>query len=217
MQNIGVLTGILCMAAAIALSTTLCGVRFRRRSEPKSSDSPNIPAENCNSTTSPLPSDFPPLETTVESQDRNENEAPERTELPLPPAKQLRETFSYNNLLTKSMSTRNIGKNMSLKIPRTMSMARRDREDKNIQKKKGKLKHEDSVWMKTIILGEKCKVPDEDEPVIYDGKGNRISTYHPKLPGSLSISRQNSFVDVNAIPSQQREKREIEKKQDDFS
>lgn len=45
-----------------------------------------------------------------------------------------------------------------------------------IQSWEGKLKHEDSIWMKTIILGEKCRVPDEEEgAIIYEGKGKRIS------------------------------------------
>lgn len=62
-----------------------------------------------------------------------------------------------------------------------------------------KLNHEDSVWKKTIILGEKCRVPnDEDDAVFYDEKGNRISTYHPKShSGTLSYSRQTSNTDFS--------------------
>ncbi|EEF46090.1 conserved hypothetical protein [Ricinus communis] len=230
------------MAAAIAISTTLCGVRFRRRSasQSKSSESSpsSKPAENLNITTS-LPSPSPsrsPLKIKIEKamaaasrQHQKQQQQPQQQdavesecgkekqkeefeikELPLPPSKQLKETFSCKNLLTKSASTRNLVRNMSIKIPRSMSMARKDQqEDKIYHKKKGKLKHEDSIWMKTIILGEKCKVPDEDQDAaIYDSKGNRITTYHPKTPRSLPVSRQNSFIEPSAIPSQDSEKRE---------
>lgn len=219
------------MAAVVTLSTTLCGIRFRRRSEPKSSKFPpehNV-AEKLDirisspPSRSPLPQPPPPPPTTTkneeektmlprppqavaESQDTKEKETPQIKELPLPPAKQLRETNSTNHNMKKSASTRNLTMNLSMKMPRSLSLARlhQDREDKNIQKKNGKMKHEDSVWMKTIILGEKCKVPDEDEGVIYDGKGNRISTYHPKTSSSRPVSRQNSQIDPNAIPSYDR-------------
>nr|GME09370.1 Phosphatidylinositol 3,4,5-trisphosphate 5-phosphatase [Ipomoea batatas] len=60
------------------------------------------------------------------------------------------------------------------------------------------LKHEDSVWKKAIILGEKCRVPDEDEEaIVYDEKGKRISTYHPKTKSNAFeiLSRQNSIAE----------------------
>ncbi|CAA0838054.1 Unknown protein [Striga hermonthica] len=61
------------------------------------------------------------------------------------------------------------------------------------EKEKKKLKHEDSIWKKTIILGEKCRVPEEedDETIFYDEKGNRIPAYHHRKShsGALSFSR----------------------------
>lgn len=60
-------------------------------------------------------------------------------------------------------------------------------------KKKGKT--EDSVWMKTIILGEKCQVPeDQEDAVIYEGKGKKVSAYHPKTRSTMS-SNQFSYID----------------------
>ncbi|XP_057799837.1 uncharacterized protein LOC131015445 [Salvia miltiorrhiza] len=59
-------------------------------------------------------------------------------------------------------------------------------------------KHEDSVWKKTIILGERCRVPDDDDDDLnlYDEKGNKIITYHPKShSGLLQYSRQNTSLD----------------------
>ena len=116
--------------------------------------------------------------TTLDSGDKAENDDDglQNKELPLPPAMtKLRETNSCKNLtkspskrkidttiIKKSMATRKIDSNLSLKMPRSLSvMITRDREEKN--RKKGKLKHEDSIWTKTIILGEKCKVSEESE------------------------------------------------------
>lgn len=57
---------------------------------------------------------------------------------------------------------------------------------------------EESVWMKTIILGEKCRVPnsddDDEDMVVYDERGNKKRMYHPKTPRSLPVSRTNSFI-----------------------
>lgn len=61
---------------------------------------------------------------------------------------------------------------------------------------------EGSVWMKTIILGERCRVPaeEDDDAVFYDGKGNRISAYHPRTPRSLPVSRTCSYIDPTSVP-----------------
>ncbi|KAL7235273.1 hypothetical protein ACSBR1_018716 [Camellia fascicularis] len=62
------------------------------------------------------------------------------------------------------------------------------RQDKNLM-------HEDSSWKKTIILEEKCRVPDENDTILNNEKGNRISTYHIKTHNSLALSRQTSSID----------------------
>ncbi|KAH6761324.1 hypothetical protein C2S51_018273 [Perilla frutescens var. frutescens] len=73
------------------------------------------------------------------------------------------------------------------------------REEKPRHKERMKyFKHEDSVWKKTIILGERCRVPDDgdDDINLFDEKGNKISTYHPKsYSGLLQYSRQNTGLD----------------------
>ncbi|KAK3213165.1 hypothetical protein Dsin_017871 [Dipteronia sinensis] len=160
--------------------------------------------------------------TMLESGDKTENEDDglQNKELPLPPAmKQLRETNSCNSLtkstskrkidttnIKKSLSTRKIDSNLSLKMPRSLSVMTQDREEKN--RKKGKLKHEDSIWTKTIILGEKCKVSEEDDDaIIYDNGGNRISAYHKKTHSTMSLSRQNSHnIDSTAAAGQDKDK-----------
>ncbi|KAK4422214.1 hypothetical protein Salat_1803700 [Sesamum alatum] len=65
-----------------------------------------------------------------------------------------------------------------------------------------KLSHEDSIWKKRIILGEKCRVrEDDDEAILYDENGERISAYHPKK--YTSFSRQNSSSGRDSDPNDQ--------------
>uniref|UniRef100_A0A7N0V780 Uncharacterized protein n=1 Tax=Kalanchoe fedtschenkoi TaxID=63787 RepID=A0A7N0V780_KALFE len=63
---------------------------------------------------------------------------------------------------------------------------------------KAKLEKEESVWMKTIILGEKCRV--EDDAVIFDQRGLKLTAYHPKVPSSLPVSRTSSYFHPDAVP-----------------
>ncbi|KAF3447549.1 hypothetical protein FNV43_RR12735 [Rhamnella rubrinervis] len=193
------------MAAAIAIMAGLCGVRSRKKPPPSSPVLSTLtekvdafaPPSMLNDERSPAPA-----AENVDSEDATKDE--DAVRLPLPPAMQQKGETSSNQIL-KSMSERRLSINMSLRVPRSLSVARhRDQKDENSRhNKKGKIKTEDSVWMKTIILGEKCKVPDEESSaVIYEGKGKKISAYHPRTPSSISISRQSSFIDQDAIPSQ---------------
>ncbi|KAG6624445.1 hypothetical protein I3843_16G029000 [Carya illinoinensis] len=185
------------IAAAMATITALCGSRFRRRTSPPSSAPPpfetaekpdlvDSTAITMTMTSSPPPKAAEP----VESEDILDNK------LPLPPAmKQMGESYSCRNM-TKSSPYRKTSMNLSMKLPRSLSLARRE---ENRQRKE-QLKMEDSVWMKTIILGEKCKVPDEEDAVIYDGKGKRISAYHPRTPSRISLSMGLSFNEPDLLP-----------------
>lgn len=198
------------MAAAIAILTGLCGYR-KKSSNPSSPpsikplDSPlNFPAPPENPSILPPPPP-PQLEARSGPEEANESITKNRSEetkdqtttLPLPPAlKTLRETNSCNNF---SSSTRKLSSSLSVKVPRTMSMGK---VQDQFQRKKGKLKAEDSILIRPIILGEKCRVPaDEDDAVLYDGKGKRITTYHPKSSASYSLSRNTSIIDQTAIPA----------------
>lgn len=200
------------MAAAIALISGLCGVRCRKRSSSPSPSSSKLERRD----------DFPHASTTTlpssssssqgkEVLDENEaaggdnNNADEQ--LRLPPAmttkRAIKGTYSFKDL--------KVAASLSMKLTRSLSMARMSKEESsssssNYGGKKGKLlkstDHQDSIWMKTIILGEKCRVPErEEEAVIYEGQGRKISAYHPRTASSLSISRQSSFIDQEAIPS----------------
>lgn len=89
-----------------------------------------------------------------------------------------------------------------MKLSASFSKIRTGKEDHHKQKpRKEEDATEESLWMKTIILGERCRVPnDDDEAIVYDEKGNRISTYQPRSARSLPVSRTSSYIDPNAVP-----------------
>lgn len=144
--------------------------------------------------------------------------ASQQQQQPLPPPpgrRHLSSTISYHfrSDSTASTSSQTTTTTTTSKLPTSMSMrvfgnglgsrqaSKRDHHHHHLvvdlEKRKDKklLKHEDSIWKKTIILGEKCRIPEEDDDTIfYDEKGNRISTYHPKS-SSKPLSRQNSITD----------------------
>lgn len=191
------------MAAAITMITSLCGVRFRRRSEPEGSKSPSPEGEHAESL------DLSALE----KNNAKENEESQFKELPLPPGKQFGDPSSaWENGaasgIKKSASTRhlNLTKAISTRIPRSLSLVAGG-------EKKTVAKREDSLWKKTIILGEKCRLPDVDghEDAVYDDKGRKIPAYHPKT---------TSFRDLGTIPpppSHDKDKKMVGKEEEGLS
>lgn len=144
----------------------------------------------------------PPSVALVESDNTKEPQLP----LPPPPGMpHFKGSASYHHRSSSSASSeRKLLSSMSVRVQGLGGMRQLSKREETSHEKKRdkKLKHEDSVWKKTIILGERCRVPDEDDDtVVYDEKGNRISTYHPKMPSSLPVSRQTSSIDPDAIPS----------------
>ncbi|XP_020590341.1 uncharacterized protein LOC110031473 [Phalaenopsis equestris] len=101
---------------------------------------------------------------------------------------------------TKHMTPRRkLSMSLSLKLPERLTCVRTGRKE---AQEKEKTNSEDSTWMKAIILGGKCKVPEngereDDEIIVYDENGNRQRIYHPRTPRSTPVSRTNSFI----IPS----------------
>ncbi|KAL6985546.1 hypothetical protein U1Q18_018922 [Sarracenia purpurea var. burkii] len=208
---------IACMAAIVTLISSLCV--FRKKSPPPTS-SQREKTEDLTGGVNP-----PPNETTMEppsapvvqpkdTKDTSQSSDPEDPQLPLPPPPgmaHLRGAASYHYRTESSASGRNFSSSMSMRVQGGLGgvvaaafrQPSRREEVQQDRKRDKKLKHEDSIWKKTIILGEKCRVPDEDEDdaVMYDEKGNRISAYHRKTQSSLPVSRQTSFIDPNAIPT----------------
>ncbi|KAK7321585.1 hypothetical protein VNO77_32382 [Canavalia gladiata] len=119
-------------------------------------------------------------------------------ELPLPPALQ-HPNIVDSKVIKRATSERKLSYNVSKKMPRSVSVPRNWDHKENGGRKKMKLKTKESVWMKTIILGGKC-VPDEEEnAVIYERKGKKISAYHPRQSTSMSLSRQWSQIASSAL------------------
>ncbi|CAI8599418.1 unnamed protein product [Vicia faba] len=198
--------------ATIAITTAICSVRFLRKSQPNPPQAQPLDISKDSNETSP--SSISPLHgrgheheheheheksPPVEQRRETENNEFLIKELPLPPAMlQPKESFSYNNM-KRVTSERKTSFSLSMKmptLPRNLSLAKnwdQIKEDIN----KAKPKTEESVWMKTIILGDKCVPDDEHDPVIFEGKGKKISAYHPK--SYSTISRQCSFLDPDAL------------------
>lgn len=63
----------------------------------------------------------------------------------------------------------------------------------HVRRKDKKPKQQKSLWQKRIILGEKCKIPreEDDDTILYDEKGNKITTYHHR--GTSSLTANNVF------------------------
>uniref|UniRef100_A0A5B7B379 Uncharacterized protein n=2 Tax=Davidia involucrata TaxID=16924 RepID=A0A5B7B379_DAVIN len=188
-----------CIAATIAIISSLCGALWRKKST-----SQHKTRENSD-VASPPPNEATPPPTTVTAvglEDTKDRTSPQNEEPPLPPPPgMLRGHYRSHS----TASRRRLSFSLSMRLPGgglvSRQQSRRELEQHD-KKRDKKLNHEDSIWKKTIILGEKCRVPDEDEDaILYDEKGNRISTYHPKVPTSLPVSRQTSFIDLDAIPS----------------
>ncbi|KAI3792787.1 hypothetical protein L2E82_06678 [Cichorium intybus] len=105
----------------------------------------------------------PPRETTIEPFPP----PPDTTvkPLPLPPAMVNLRAASFHVRSNSNLSQKGkLSSSMSMRSIRGYKKASK----KEAKRDKKKLTHEDSIWKKTIILGEKCRVPDdEDEAIVY--------------------------------------------------
>ncbi|CAN0881982.1 hypothetical protein LINGRAHAP2_LOCUS14544 [Linum grandiflorum] len=195
------------MAVIITITTTLCGYGADKKLESKSSPR-SEKLETDQISESEQTDDGSQTDQYSSDQEKNNTE----NGLPPPPSKQLKGTYSCNNFSrTTSVSRRNMSKAMSMNLKRSVSEAKKQYHVEKKERKK--LKNEDSVWMKTIILGEKCKVPgdeeDDDEEetaqVLVDGKGRKVRAYHPRTMSTYGLSMTNSSNDhttTTAAPSQ---------------
>ncbi|MED6134589.1 hypothetical protein PIB30_038304 [Stylosanthes scabra] len=182
----------------MAIITTLCSVLFgRKKGSSTRRESHNPRGTSPLNTTSPdhttetaasavVSPDRPMSNFAVETD--NSGDYLLRKELPLSTSK----SFHMRRDTSKRLSF-----NMSLKFPKSFSMAK-NQEGNDGGKNKDKLIKDDAIWMKTIILGEKCNPDEEEEEIIYEeGKGRRMSfsAYHPRM----SLSRQSSQIDDNTL------------------
>ncbi|XP_038981102.1 uncharacterized protein LOC120110357 [Phoenix dactylifera] len=188
-------------AASIAIFFTLCISHHRKSSRPKPQpqSSPSAASNNSVEKTKPATETIerspPPPPTPavihVEEQERSSptSTPAEKTDLviadvaihgPIGPS------------VRPSASRRKLSMSLSMKLPDKLSKIKINRKERREQSV------EDSIWMKTIILGEKCKVPSDDDEAaaVFDDNGNRRRSYRPRTPRSLPISRSNSFMGV---------------------
>ncbi|XVF89067.1 hypothetical protein PTKIN_Ptkin19aG0101100 [Pterospermum kingtungense] len=207
------------MVATIAIITGLCG--FRKKDPPETSVSEeksdvDIALSNAAETTL-----LPPQEATISTETETEDKTEEVIkELPPPPCMRATSCNNFmtksasksasNNFMIKSASTRKLTTPLSMKHVRSISVSK-------IREKTTRPKPEESVWTKTIILGEKCKVShdDEDGGVIYNGKGNAVTAYHPRTLSTVSMSRTNSLKDPDTVPDQDKDKKITRKEGED--
>lgn len=187
---------IACVTSTIAIISLLCG-SFSRKKDSNGKDCGDVFSRQ-NEATKTLGDSF--RDQNKEADDLSSSimsrNSCQKTLLPPPPPPQQTNKRNYRasscNFHTNSIGS--IGKlTSSMSVRGLRQMSRREDLDK-----KKYFKHEDSIWKKQIILGEKCRVPDEDDTIICDEKGTRISTYHPKKTiSSLTFSRQSSATDFN--------------------
>ncbi|WOL14036.1 hypothetical protein Cni_G22816 [Canna indica] len=183
------------VAAAVTVVLSLCATCHRRSSRKPSPDSPASPPNESVAKPASVDAAAP----TSEQHDEKPADqgadvepvtvieiAPDAvaTHGPLPP------TMLPPSASTKRKMSMSFGKG----LPDKLRMSRRERKGES----------EDTIWKKTIILGEKCKVAsdeEEEEVVVVDEKGNRQRYYHPRTPKSRQASRNNSFFYPDETPS----------------
>ncbi|RAL52865.1 hypothetical protein DM860_007633 [Cuscuta australis] len=176
------------IATTVTIVTVLCGFLSRKKEKRR---------RQCNATTTEVEKEnTEDRETNLNSPRAPGEASPKAPEedlhrLPMPPAAKRAASYHFRSSSHASMTHK--------KATLTSSMSMRVGGDAGKEKKREKkLKHEDSIWKKTIILGEKCKVPDEedDDDIVYDEKGNKVTPYHPKTSIALQpLSRQSSHID----------------------
>ncbi|OMO73727.1 hypothetical protein CCACVL1_17167 [Corchorus capsularis] len=183
------------MAATIAIITGLCGFG-RKKSPPLDPTADNIAATTAAETAAQ------PKSTPVETE---ENIEELMKELPPPPAMQrtLMGTCSSNNLIGKSASTRKLSlSTLSVKHSRSISMNKfREKVGEKLGDKLVKPKappDQDSLWRKTIILGEKCKISDRTEDVV--AAGGYYPMTRTRTMSTISLSRANSLKEQETVP-----------------
>uniref|UniRef100_A0A7N0VE09 Uncharacterized protein n=1 Tax=Kalanchoe fedtschenkoi TaxID=63787 RepID=A0A7N0VE09_KALFE len=201
----------LAITATLAIISALCGTRLRRKNKSPDPQPDTAQTASPPQGSSPPPDAAqaqPPKNLEFNSADRMSVDVQDPLPLPLPPPPARRQ---LSGSVSQSMRHKSSGGEagsklscMSMKVGgRSLSMSMRwSRKDAAGQKMRAKLEKEESVWMKTIILGEKCKVADdEDDAVIFAERGVKVTAYHPKAPTSLPVSRTSSYIDPDAIPS----------------
>lgn len=178
---------IACIVATFVVVSSLCGLSRKKQSsaEKKSDEEPaNL---QINTATE---------DTKLKRKSSNKSVLASSERPRSPPKLKHARSSSYHFQTNSSASFGKSWSSTSMRLQGGMNALRQSsvRGDRFKEWKQKTFEHEDSIWKKQIILGEKCKVPDEDDDtILYDEKGERYLTYHPKKPATLpSLSRQCS-------------------------
>ncbi|GMH06948.1 hypothetical protein Nepgr_008788 [Nepenthes gracilis] len=202
------------IAALIALIGGLCGTCFRKNHSPKTEKACDAAASVASN---PLPQATITTTSTTITPDTTQGEDVQKP-LPPPPVAvvselggelaadrkrsppQIDRSSTLHNYMSKSASRRKLSDSISMRMPGARSM-RQTRDD--LQKK---LKHEDSLLTKRILIGEKCRLPTQGD----DGDAHQNATANPQteLAEAVPMSRSNSSVEYYALSSQEEKSKE---------
>ncbi|KAK4412639.1 hypothetical protein Salat_2911000 [Sesamum alatum] len=188
------------MGKEIPLVSLLCGVLGRKKTPPE--DEAGKQEDSSNGDAAQIPGDAATKPAAANGGESTEDQARDTAQttsndqqvpLPPPPGKQqYSRALSFNHPPERSHSMASkLVSSLSMRVSNGMAAGR---QFSRREEKPRKLKPEDSIWKKTIILGERCKVPDHDEDsILYDEKGNRIAAFHQKTPSPvMSFSRHTT-------------------------
>ncbi|KAG9455647.1 hypothetical protein H6P81_000155 [Aristolochia fimbriata] len=185
------------MAAVVAVVASLCGNRGKKSSKSESSSNRAGEDGNNNAETTPT-ADAMGLGLEEEESQKVETPTEEVPLYPLPLPQSLRPLPEGHRVPPmKSASTRHLKVSLSVKMPSKITRIRTTAREHRLNKKT-----DDCIWKKTIILGEKCRVPSvgDEEDFVFDENGNKIVPYTPRTPRSLPVSRSVSLIDQDAVP-----------------
>ncbi|KAJ8459875.1 hypothetical protein OPV22_032801 [Ensete ventricosum] len=181
------------IAAAMAVVLSICAT-CNRKSSSKQSSSPRSPPSN-ESVAKPAAETMPA--TVAQEQDESPAQDMQQQEEQVAVIEMAPDVATHGPLpptvLPASASKRKLSLSFG-RVPERLRTSRRERHGKGNDS-------EDSLWKKTIILGEKNRISTDDEEEVVDENGNRQRHYHPRTPRSQQTSRNNSFAHPDETPS----------------
>ncbi|KAJ3683631.1 hypothetical protein LUZ60_013858 [Juncus effusus] len=180
------------VAVILSIVSSLCSSCHKRPKTPKSPSPNKTSPLNHNPNPNPNPnSDF--AEATAQVLELTNSTPPQREERtvigitpdvathgPIPPT-------VLPSSSSVSSSKRRLSISLSTRLPDMMRMSRKEQKQLDAG--------EDTIWKKTIILGERCRVPSDDE------EEGGVKNYRPRTPRSRPISRTNSFANHDVAPA----------------
>ncbi|KAL0394183.1 UNVERIFIED_CONTAM: Pectinesterase inhibitor [Sesamum latifolium] len=179
------------MGKEIPLVSLLCGVLGRKKSSPdgeaeKQGDNPDGDGAQAPQEQLTKPS------AAESAEDQAQPTSNDQQVLPPPPGRQqyLRAASCHHQPDRTHSMTSKLVSSLSMRVSNGMAPVRQfsRQELKPWSKDKKSKADQDSLWRKTIILGEKCRVRDDDEDnILYDEKGNKIATFHQKTQSAAPV------------------------------